>query len=50
MKISINETFRTPHVFLFNSNLELIYKGAIDVNVDRAADVENNFLKDARTK
>jgi hypothetical protein len=37
----------TPHVFLFNSDLELIYKGAIDDNVDSAAAVENHYLKDA---
>jgi len=37
----------TPHVFLFNSDLELIYKGSIDDSVDSAEEVEEHFLKDA---
>ena len=37
----------TPHVFLFNSDLELIYKGAIDDNVDSTSKVEKHYLKDA---
>ena len=37
----------TPHVFLFDSDLSLIYKGAIDDNVDSAKDVEKHFLRDA---
>ena len=37
----------TPHVFLFNSDLELIYKGSIDDSVDSAEAVEEHFLKDA---
>lgn len=37
----------TPHVFLFNSDLELIYKGSIDDSVDSADAVEEHFLKDA---
>tara|TARA_B100001564_G_C20528465_1_gene618557 strand:+ start:22 stop:639 length:618 start_codon:yes stop_codon:yes gene_type:complete len=37
----------TPHVFLFDSGLSLIYKGAIDDNVDSAKDVEKHFLRDA---
>ena len=37
----------TPHVFLFDSDLSLIYKGAIDDNVDCAKDVEKHFLRDA---
>ena len=39
----------TPHVFLFNSDLELIYKGSIDDSVDSAEEVEEHFLKDAIT-
>ena len=35
----------TPHVFLFDSDLSFIYKGAIDDNVDSAKDVEKHFLE-----
>jgi len=37
----------TPHVFLFNENLELVYEGAIDDNFKDASAVENQFLQDA---
>lgn len=37
----------TPHVFLFDSNMKLIYKGAIDDSVDSSEDVEQPYLKDA---
>ena len=37
----------TPHVFLFDENMELIYKGAIDDSVDKAADVKDQYLLDA---
>ncbi|MEM7161176.1 MAG: thioredoxin family protein [Bacteroidota bacterium] len=37
----------TPHVFLFDANLELIYKGAIDDNVNSAKDVKETYLQDA---
>ena len=40
----------TPHVFLFNSDLELIYKGSIDDSVDSAEEVKEHFLKDAITR
>jgi len=40
----------TPHVFLFNSDMELIYKGAIDDSVDSAEEVEEHFLEDAITR
>ncbi|MBT5147209.1 MAG: redoxin family protein [Flavobacteriales bacterium] len=40
----------TPHVFLFNSVLELIYTGAIDDSVDSAEEVEKHYLKDAITR
>jgi len=40
----------TPHVFLFNSELELIYKGSIDDSVDSAEEVEEHFLKEAITR
>lgn len=37
----------TPHTFLFNGDMELVYKGAIDDNVDSAANVEHKWLTDA---
>jgi hypothetical protein len=40
----------TPHVFLFNSDMELIYKGAIDDNVNSIEEVEEHFLENAITR
>lgn len=37
----------TPHVFLFNSKMELAYKGAIDDSYKSAKDVKQAYLKDA---
>ncbi len=37
----------TPHAFLFNSKMELAYKGAIDDNYDSASDVKQAYLKNA---
>ncbi len=37
----------TPHVFLFNKNMELIYKGAIDDNSKNAKEVKESYLKNA---
>jgi hypothetical protein len=37
----------TPHIFLFNAELALIYKGSIDDNVDNASEVEEHFLRTA---
>lgn len=37
----------TPHAFLFNGNMELAYKGAIDDSYKNANDVKNAYLKDA---
>lgn len=37
----------TPHVFLFDKNMELVYRGAIDDNNKSAADVKEHYLKDA---
>ena len=34
----------TPHVFLFDSDLKLGYKGAIDDNVDKASDVREHWV------
>ncbi|MEQ9310393.1 MAG: redoxin domain-containing protein [Balneolaceae bacterium] len=38
---------RTPQVYLFNANLELVYVGAIDDNADSAISVKENYLKNA---
>lgn len=37
----------TPHVFLFDKAFKLVYKGAIDDNYKNAADVKEEYLKDA---
>lgn len=37
----------TPHVFLFDSELKLVYKGAIDDNVDNGKEVKEHYLMDA---
>jgi hypothetical protein len=37
----------TPHVFLFNKKMELVYKGAIDDNVDDAEAVTTPYLQNA---
>lgn len=37
----------TPHAFLFNSKMELSYKGAIDDSYKSADDVKQAYLKDA---
>lgn len=38
---------RTPHIFLFNSDMELVYRGAIDDNANSAEKVEKPYLKNA---
>jgi glutathione peroxidase-family protein len=38
---------RTPHIYLFNSEMTLVYRGAIDDNASDASKVENHYLKDA---
>lgn len=38
---------RTPHIFLFNGNMELVYVGAIDDNANDASAVKEYYLKDA---
>ncbi len=40
----------TPHVYLFNSNLELAYRGSIDDNVNRAEEVTEQYLETAMTR
>lgn len=37
----------TPHVFLFDGDMKLLYKGAIDDNNKSYADVKENWLKEA---
>lgn len=37
----------TPHVFLFDKDMKLIYKGAIDDNVKSSKEVKAHYLKDA---
>lgn len=37
----------TPHVFLFDKDMKLVYKGAIDDNVASAAKVTSPYLKNA---
>lgn len=37
----------TPHVFLFDKNMELVYKGAIDDNYKSGKDVKHAYAKDA---
>ncbi len=38
---------RTPDVFLFDADMKLVYKGAIDDNANSADDVEEDYLNDA---
>jgi len=37
----------TPHVFLFNNELKLVYKGAIDDNNESSARVKEHWLENA---
>jgi len=37
----------TPHIFMFNKNLQLVYKGAIDDNYADINKVKKFYLKDA---
>jgi hypothetical protein len=40
----------TPHVYLFDSNLELAYRGSIDDNVNRSEEVTERYLEMAMTR
>ena len=40
----------TPHVYLFNADLELAYRGSIDDNVNRSEDVKERYLEMAMTR
>ena len=37
----------TPHAFLFNDDMKLVYKGAVDDNYEDAGKVKNAYLKNA---
>ncbi len=37
----------TPHVYLFDDNMKLVYRGAIDDNVKKRNDVKEFYLRDA---
>jgi thioredoxin-related protein len=37
----------TPHVYLFDSDMKLVYRGAIDDNVKKSSDVTAFYLQDA---
>jgi thioredoxin-related protein len=37
----------TPHVFLFDKNMKLVYRGSIDDNVKKATDVKEKYLEKA---
>jgi hypothetical protein len=39
----------TPHVFLFDKDMKLVYKGAIDDSVASSSDVKEPWLKNALT-
>ena len=41
---------KTPHVFLFDGALKLVYRGAIDDNVSRAKEVKEHYLRNALTQ
>lgn len=40
----------TPHVYLFDGEFRLVYRGAIDDNVNDASEVENRYVEDAITR
>lgn len=37
----------TPHVYLFDNDMKLVYRGAIDDNNDKTESVEQHYLRDA---
>jgi len=39
----------TPHVFLFDKDMKLVYKGAIDDNVESASKVQVPYVRNAIT-
>lgn len=41
---------KTPHVYLFDGDMNLVYRGSIDDNVNRAEEVEEHYLSLAMTR
>jgi len=39
----------TPHVFLFDKDMKLVYKGAVDDRVEKASEVKQPFVRNAIT-
>ena len=39
----------TPHVFLFDQDMKLVYKGAVDDRMEKAAEVKQPFVRNAIT-
>jgi hypothetical protein len=37
----------TPHVYLFDADMKLVYRGAIDDNVKKSSEVTAFYLQDA---
>lgn len=37
----------TPHIYLFDKDMALVYKGAIDDNVNDSSEVKEHYLRDA---
>ena len=40
----------TPHIYLFDGDFRLVYRGSIDDSVNSAADVKERYLEDAISK
>ena len=40
----------TPHIYLFDGDFRLVYRGSIDDSVNSAADVKERYLEDAINK
>ena len=40
---------KTPHVYLFDKDMTLVYRGSLDDNVNDANQVEDNYIMDAMT-
>jgi hypothetical protein len=40
---------KTPHVYLFDKDMTLVYRGSLDDNVSDASAVEANYILDAMT-
>lgn len=40
---------KTPHVYLFDKNMTLVYRGSLDDNVSDANAVQDNYIMDAMT-